>query len=66
MLEKTYTLSFIRQEGGMDSGQTFNDLPSALSAFREYVEPQTVEKFSGITLIEHGIEDDRIIAALAL
>lgn len=68
MPEKTYELTFLNREGEMGKGQVFNDLPTALAAFRGFVEPDTADSYAGITLTEHdevtGL--DRIVAALAL
>ena len=68
MNEKTYELTFLNREGGVDSQQFYTDLPTALAAFRSFVEPESAELYSGITLMEHDwtTRQDRIVAALAL
>lgn len=68
MPEKTYELSFLYKDGGMNKGQVFSDLPTALSAFRDFVEPQSADIYSGITLTEYDwkTKRERIVAALAL
>ena len=68
MPEKTYELTFIYKDGGMDNGQCFSDLPTALEAFRCFVEPQSADIYSGITLTEYNwmTKHERIVAALAL
>ena len=68
MPEKTYELTFLYKEGGMDKGQVFSDLPTALEAFRCFVEPTSAEIYSGITLTEYDwkTKKERIVAALAL
>ena len=65
---KTYELTFLYKEGGMDKGQLFSDLPTALEAFRCFVEPASAEIYSGITLMEYDwkTKKERIVAALAL
>ena len=67
MSEKAYELTFLNREVGMDS-QFYTDLPTALAAFRCFVEPESAELYSGITLTEHDwtTRQDRIVAALAL
>ena len=66
--DKTYELTFLYKEGGMDKGQAFSDLPTALEAFRCFVEPASAEIYSGITLTEYDwtSKQERIVAALAL
>ena len=66
--EKTYELTFLYKEGGMDKGQVFSDLPTAIEAFRSFVEPASAEIYSGITLTEYDwkTKKERIVAALAL
>jgi len=68
MLEKTYELTFLYKDGGMDKGQEFSVLPTALEAFRCFVEPDSADIYSGVTLTEYDwtSRQDRIIAALAL
>lgn len=68
MPEKTYELTFLYKDGGMDKGQVFSDLPTALEAFRCFVEPQSADIYSGITLTEYDWQTkrERIVAALAL
>lgn len=68
MPEKTYELTFLYKDGGMDKGQVFNDLPTALSAFRCFVEPESADIYSGITLTEDcwQTKQERIVATLAL
>ena len=68
MPEKTYELTFLYKDGGMDKGQVFSDLPTALEAFRCFVEPQSADIYSGITLTEYDrkTKQERIVAALAL
>ena len=51
--DKTYELTFLYKEGGMDKGQVFSDLPTALEAFRCFVEPASADIYSGITLTEY-------------
>jgi hypothetical protein len=51
--EKTYELTFLYKEGRMDKGQVFSDLPTALEAFRCFVEPASADIYSGITLTEY-------------
>ena len=53
MPDKTYELTFLYKEGGMDKGQVFSDLPTSLEAFRSFVEPASAEIYSGITLTEY-------------
>lgn len=67
MPEKTYQLTFLNQEGGLDSGQEYNDLPTALEAFKCFVEPKSAEVYNGITLTEYDwtMKRERIVAALA-
>ena len=66
--DKTYELTFLYKEGGMDKGQEFSDLPTAIEAFRSFVEPASAEIYSGITLTEYDwkTKKERIVAALAL
>jgi hypothetical protein len=66
--DKTYELTFLYKEGGMDKGQLFSDLPTALEAFRCFVEPASADIYSGITLTEYDwkTKKERIVAALAL
>ena len=66
--DKTYELTFLYKECGMDKGQVFSDLPTALEAFRCFVEPASAEIYSGITLTEYDWKkkQERIVAALAL
>ena len=66
--DKTYELTFLYKEGGMDKGQVFSDLPTALKAFRSFVEPASAEIYSGVTLTEYDwtSKQERIVAALAL
>lgn len=68
MPEKTYELTFLYKEGGMDKGQEFSDLPTALSSFRAFVDPASADIYSGITLTEYDwkTKQERIVAALAL
>ena len=68
MPERTYDLTFLYKDGGMDKGQVFNDLPTALSAFKEFLDPASADSYSGITLTEYDrkTKQERIVAALAL
>ena len=68
MPEKTYELTFLYREGGMDKGQEFSDLPTALSSFRAFVDLASADIYSGITLTEYDwkTKQERIVAALAL
>ena len=66
--EKTYELTFLYKEGGMDKGQEFSDLPTALEAFKKFLEPASADIYSGVTLTEYDwkTKQERIVAALAL
>ena len=68
MPEKTYELTFLYRDGGMDKGQEFNSLPTALEAFRCFVEPDSADIYSGVTLTEYDwkTRQERIVAALVL
>ena len=68
MAEKTYELTFLYKDGSMDKGQVFTDLPTALEAFRCFVEPASADIYSGVTLTEYDwkTRHERIVAALAL
>ena len=68
MPDKTYEMTFLYKEGGMDMGQVFSDLPTALEAFKNFLEPASAEIYSGITLTEYDwtSKQERIVAALAL
>ena len=68
MPEKSYRLILIFHDGKMDTGAEYNDLPTALSAFRCLVDPNTASIYSGVTLMEYdwGNRTERIVAALAL
>lgn len=67
MPEKTYELTFLYKKGDI-KGQVFTDLPTALEAFRRFVEPASADIYSGITLTEYDrkTKQERIVAALAL
>jgi hypothetical protein len=66
--DKTYELTFLYKEGGMDKGQVFSDMPTALEAFKKFLEPASADIYSGITLTEYDWKkkQERIVAALAL
>ena len=68
MPEKTYEMTFLYKDGGMDSGQCFSDLPTALSAFKQFLDPGSADIYSGISLTEYDwqTKQERIVAALAL
>ena len=68
MPDKTYELTFLYKEGGMDKGQEFSDLPTAFEAFKKFIEPTSADIYSGITLTEYDwkMKQERIVAALAL
>ena len=68
MPEKTYEMLFLNRDGSMNSQQQYTDFAEALAAFRLFVEPQSAELYSGITLMEHDWRSrmERIVAALAL
>ena len=68
MPEKSYRLNFVFRDGKLDTGEEYNDLPTALSAFRCLVDPNTAAIYSGVTLMEYDWANrtERIVAALAL
>ena len=68
MPDKTYEMLFLNRDGSMNSQQQYTDFAEALAAFRLFVEPQSAELYSGITLLEHDWTSgkNRIVAALAL
>lgn len=67
MPERTYELTFLYKDGNL-KGQVFTDLPTALEAFKEFIDPASADIYSGITLMEYDrkTKQERIVAALAL
>ena len=68
MPDKTYEMLFLNRDGSMNSQQQYTDFADALAAFRLFVEPESAELYSGITLMEHDWRSgrERIVAALSL
>lgn len=53
MAEKTYDLVFYDLAGAEDSIQSFNDLGDAEEALQLFDEPDSVEMYSRIALVEY-------------